>query len=385
MKAFAIAGANLRRLLRDKTGVFFVFVFPFLIILALGAAFGAGFEPTLGLAGGSNGLGRDLRTRLVATDGLGVRSFTDADALRTAVQRGDVEGGLVIPADYDARIRAGETVPLVYLARPSGSGPQLQTTVSAVVDEQSVEVRAARFAVSEGAAAGFNEGLARARTVASALPRVTVTSRIAGGTQAGILDTGAAQELVLFMFLTSLSASAMLIETRRLGVTRRMLATPTSVRTILEGETLGRYGIALVQGILIVVGTALLFRVDWGNLLTTGLVVLLFALTATGAAMLMGSVLKNASQAGAMGVFIGLVLAAIGGCMVPLDIFPPTIYRIAHLTPHAWAIQALDASISTNATPAQVSTDLAVLAAYGVALLAVATVLLRRTITGRAG
>jgi ABC-2 type transport system permease protein len=175
----------------------------------------------------------------------------------------------------------------------------------------------------------------------------------------------------------------MLIETRRLGVSTRMLASPTSVRTILVGEALGRYAIALVQGLVIVIGTVVLFRVDWGNPSTTALVVALFGLAATGAAMVMGSVLQNAAQAGAMGVFLGLVLAALGGCMVPLEIFPPLMYRIAHLIPHAWAIEALNDSIAVDAAPSQVATDLGVLAAYAVALLAVATVLLRRTLTVR--
>ncbi|MFN8232625.1 MAG: ABC transporter permease [Actinomycetota bacterium] len=198
-----------------------------------------------------------------------------------------------------------------------------------------------------------------------------------------IYETGAAQELVLFVFLISLSASSMLIETRRLGVSRRMKASPTPVRTILLGEALGRYAIALVQALPIVLGTVALFRVQWGNLLTTGLVVLLFALTATGAAMLMGSVLHNAEQAGSMGVFLGLILAALGGCMVPLDVFPPLMFRIAHLIPHAWAIEALNDSIATDASPAQVSTELAVLAVYAAGLLVVATVLLRRSLTTR--
>ena len=376
---------NLRRLTRDKTGAFFVFVFPFLIILALGAAFGSGFTPQLGVVStGSGPLGQDLRDRLAATDGLEVRSFTDVETMRTAIERGQLEGGLEIPTGYDERVRAGATVPLDYVARPTGT-QELEATVAAVVDEQGVVIRAARFAVSEGTAGSFDEALARARAVAAAMPRVEVATRTAGGDSAiGSFASGAAAELVLFMFLTSLSASAMLIETRRLGVTRRMLASPTEVRTILVGETLGRFAIALVQGLLIVVGTVLLFRVDWGNPLTTGLVVLLFALAATGAAMVMGSVLKNASQAGAMGVFLGLVLAAIGGCMVPLEIFPPVMYRIAHLFPHAWAIEALNASIATGAAPAEVSTELWVLAAYAIGLLAIASVLLRRSITGRA-
>ena len=70
--------------------------------------------------------------------------------------------------------------------------------------------------------------------------------------------------------------------------------------------------------------------------------------------------------------------------MVPLEIFPPVMFRIAHLFPHAWALEALNASITTGAGRVQVSTDLAVLAAYAIALLGVATVLLRRSITSHA-
>jgi ABC-2 type transport system permease protein len=383
-KALAIAGVNLRRLTRDKTGMFFVFVFPFLIILAIGAAFGSGFEPHVGIVtAGSGALGQDLRARLGETDGIRIRPYADEEALRTAVERGLIEGGVVVPNGYDERVRAGATVPVTAIARPSGSSQELQTTLEAVVAEQNVVVRAARFAVAEDAVDTFDAGLARAEAAADVMPAIEVSRRTAGTAVLGTFESGAAQELVLFMFLTSLSASSMLIETRRFGVSTRMLASPTPVRTILVGEALGRYAIALVQGLLIVIGTVLLFQVDWGNLLTTAFVVLLFGLAATGAAMVMGSVLRNAEQAGAVGVFLGLVLAALGGCMVPLEIFPPVMFRIAHLIPHAWAIEALNDSIATDAGPAQVASKLWVLAAYAAALLAVATVLLRRSLTVR--
>ncbi|MGZ8567310.1 MAG: ABC transporter permease, partial [Actinomycetota bacterium] len=230
-KAIAIAGANLRRLLRDKTGAFFIFVFPFLIILAIGAAFGTGFTPQLGVVSeGSGPLGGDLRERLAATGGIEVHVYRDADAMRTAIERGELEGGLLIPAGYDEAVRAGETAEIDYLARPTGE-QELQLTVTAVVDDQSVEIRAARFAVSEGTAASFDEALQQASAADEAHPRVDVRTRTAGGDSVlGTFATGAAQELILFVFLTSLSASSMLIETRRYGITRRMLASPTSVR-----------------------------------------------------------------------------------------------------------------------------------------------------------
>ncbi|MDH4111776.1 MAG: ABC transporter permease [Actinomycetota bacterium] len=382
-KVIAIAGVNLRRLTRDKVGAFFVFVFPLLIILAIGAAFGSGFTPQVGIvASGSGPLADDLRARLEATEGIEVRPYVDIGALRTAVERGSVEAGLVIPATYDERIGEGETVAVTAIVGPTAS-QELQLTLDAAVDAQNVRIRAARFAASEGVVGNFDDGLVRVDALAGSFPQIDVTSRTAGNAVLGTFETGAAQELILFMFLTSLSASSMLIETRRFGVSTRMLASPTPMRAILVGEALGRYAIAIVQGLLIVIGTVLLFQVEWGNAVTTALVVLLFALAATGAAMVMGSVLQNASQAGAMGVFLGLVLAAIGGCMVPLEIFPPVMYRIAHLFPHAWAIEALTDSISTDAGPSQVASDLWVLAAYGAVLLSVATVLLRRTLTVR--
>lgn len=383
-KVVSIAAMNLRRLLQDRTGAFFVVVFPFLITVALGATYGAGVTPTLGISLGRGSLAGDLAARLERLDRLEVQRFEDPERLREAVERGEVAGALLLPPDYDAAVRAGDTVPLTYLSRPTGSGSELRVAVTTAVDEQSVEVIAARFLVEEGLAATLDAALVDARAAASSTVRVDVDARTVGSESFGI-DRGASQQLILFMFVTSLSASSMLIESRRLGVSRRMLASPTSIRTVVAGEALGRYAIALVQGILIVFGTVVLFRVDWGNVATTALVVVLFALAGTGAAMLMGSVLRNAAQAGSLGVFLGLVLAALGGCMVPLEIFPPTMVTIAHVTPHAWALDALTESLTGNATPSEVAGPLAVLGIYAAVLFAGAAVLLRRTITGAPG
>ncbi|HSL10775.1 MAG TPA: ABC transporter permease [Actinomycetota bacterium] len=382
-KAWSIAALNLRRLFRDRTGSFFVLVFPFLLILALGATFGGAATPSLGVVHGEGPIASDLVARLDAVEALDVERYDDADALRDAVERGVVDGGLIVPLDHDDRVAAGDTAPVSYLARPSTTGTELRATVAAVVDEQGVELAAARFLVAEDLAGSLDEARVSAASAAEDAPDVEVGVRTAGSDRAIGFEQGAAQQLIVFMFVTSLSASSMLIETRRLGVSRRMLASPTRVSTVLLGEALGRFAIALLQGALIVVGTTLLFRVEWGNLVTTVIVVLLFALAGTGAAMLLGSVLRNAAQAGGLGVFLGLVLAALGGGMVPIELFPPTIATIAHVTPHAWAIDALTDGLA-GASPVDVAADLTVLAAYAAVLLAVATVVFRRTLT-RAG
>jgi ABC-2 type transport system permease protein len=380
-KALAIAAINVRRLSKDRTGLFFVVIFPFLLIFVLGATFGSGFTPRVGVAAAQAPLAGEIVQRLRSVEGIEVQTFASADAVREAVLLGDLEGGFVIPRSYDADLRDGRTVEIPWVSLPTGAGGDLSLIVASVVDQQSSLVNAARLAQESGAADSLVEALARARAASETIPIVEVRTSTAGNPEGSGLSTAAAQELTLFVFVTSLSAASMLVESRRLGVSRRMIASPTSIATVLTGEALGRFAIALLQGLLIVLGSTVLFGIDWGNLGTVVLSVALLSLAATGAAMLFGALMRSEQQAGAVGVFVGLALAALGGSMVPLEIFPPVMERIAHLTPHAWALGAMDDAITRGATPAEAWRDLTVLAIYGVVLFAAAVPLFRRSLT----
>ena len=152
---------------------------------------------------------------------------------------------------------------------------------------------------------------------------------------------GAQGQLVLFIFLTSLTGSAQLILSRQLGVSRRMLSTPTPLPAILLGEAIGRFGVAMFQGLFIVAATAIFFGVAWGDPLGVSAVVLAFCLLSAGVAMLIGAVASNAEQASSIGVFVGLGIAALGGSMIPPEIFPPVMETISWFIPHRWAIDGL--------------------------------------------
>ncbi|HSD48517.1 MAG TPA: ABC transporter permease, partial [Actinomycetota bacterium] len=76
MKAVAIAAVNIRRMLRDRSNIFFVFVFPLLLILVLGVSFGRGFEPRVGLvAADPEPLGQDLVRELEAMPDVEVERY----------------------------------------------------------------------------------------------------------------------------------------------------------------------------------------------------------------------------------------------------------------------------------------------------------------------
>jgi ABC-2 type transport system permease protein len=161
----------------------------------------------------------------------------------------------------------------------------------------------------------------------------------------------------------------------------RTLAAPVSPGQALAGQALGRFAIAAFQGGYIMLATALLFDVDWGDVWLSLLVLVTFSMVAAGAAMVLGSVLDNDSTASGAGVGLGLVLAALGGCMLPLELFPDRLQTVAHVTPHAWAYEAFAEIQRHDAGLADVLPQLGVLAAMAAALLVLGTRALRRSMT----
>jgi ABC-2 type transport system permease protein len=385
VKALVIARTNLRRMFRERSTIFFVIVLPLLIILLLGAAFGGGFTPQVGVVATRSGeLGAELVAAIDANDDVDVRDYGDEEELLAAVEQGKVQAGLVIPDGYDETVRAGGDTALRYLARPDRLGQQLRSTVSAAVADQAALLRAARLTEQEELAS-FGEALETATLVAPSVPAVAVRAETAGealfAEDVGQFDPGAAQELVLFVFLTSLTGAIALIETRRLGVSRRMLSTPTPVGTVVLGEGLGRFAIAIAQGLIIMLATALVFSVDWGDPLAAAVLLLVFCLVGSGAGMLLGATLSNDQQAVAVSLLVGLGLAALGGSMVPLEVFPDTVRTVAHVTPHAWANDGFAELIGRDGGLGDILVEVGVLAAFAAVLLALASWRLRRVIT----
>jgi ABC-2 type transport system permease protein len=381
-RSLAIARANLVRLLRDRLGLFFILVLPLIIVLVTGLQFGGGFEPRIGLLASDGGELADELGASLERDWQ-VERYTDAATLATDVEDGRIAFGVSLPDRYTERLLAGETLDVEYRSPPNEVAVGRRSVVTAAIAEQASIARAARFAADETGTA-LGEAFAAAETVAGAMPEIDVEVRTLGESlfppQLAGFTLGAQGQLVLFIFLTSLTGSAQLILSRKLGVSRRMLSTSTPMPAILLGEALGRFGVALFQGLFIVAATALAFGVDWGDPLGAAAIVVAFSLVSAGVAMLIGAISTNAEQASSIGVFAGLGIAALGGSMMPPEIFPPIMDTISRLIPHRWAIDGFRELIA-GGTIATIVPQLGVLLGAAVVLLGLATWRLRVALT----
>ena len=383
MKVLAIVRNELRRTFRWRANIFFLLIMPMGLILLLGAAFGSS-SALVGVVKAKNApLAAGLVKTLGNQAGLDARSYGDVGSLEKAVERGYVSAGLVVPSNYDQRVRGGKPAAVRFFARPDSLAPQIRVALESAISAQGSTLIAAGIVRSERGGT-LESALRQVGAVKGAGP-VRVVELAAGGGKypqsRGRFQQSASTQLLLFTFLSSLTGAVWLIETRRLGVARRMLSTPTRTREIMLGIVIGRWVITLLQALLIVVFSWLIFSVKWGDPLGTGAVILAFSLVAVGAGLLIGTLFGSEQQAAPVGMIIGLVFAAIGGSMAPLQTFPATMRKVAHITPHAWANDAFNHLLVSGGGLSVVWLDVLVLCGYALVLLTLATWRLRRVLT----
>jgi ABC-2 type transport system permease protein len=384
MKALEIARVSILRTFRDRMGLFFIVVLPMILVIVLGMTYGGMSAARVGIADQdhsslSNGLIGDLQTTDIRLD---IRHYDTAADLRDAVERGFVEIGLAIPAGYDAALRARQPAQVEIVAQPQSYASAVRTAVDGAVARQTGLIQAARYA-SSTTGVSFDAALSAAQARQSAVAGVSVTvesvSEVTSNPNG--FAVGAESQVILFMFLTSMTGSAVVITTRQLGITRREFSTPTSVRTIIAGETLGRFVFALFQGGFIVVATALLFGVSWIDPFASGAIVVAFALVASGAAMLLATLVANEHQLSALGPALGMILGLLGGTMVPMEVFPDVMRTLSHATPHAWAMDAFHRLLLDGGGLVDVLPEVTVLLGFAAVLLTLAVFRFRRAIT----
>lgn len=379
--ALTVAAVELRLFLRDRSNLFFVFVFPLMLVLMIGAQFGEGATAGRVAVSGDSSLQQALSQQLDAADVV-VSDPGWSDALEL-LARGRLDVAVRVDDAAATAYEEGGALTLEVVRGSSSNAQLVEQDVRVAVD--ALRSAQARVVALEGAGVPVDRAdaalAAAEREVSAPTLEVSYVDELSQEFDGlGQFDLGASGQVLLFVFLTSLTGSGTLIRARRAGVIARMLSGPTTAGQVVGGEVLGRWAIGLFQGGYIMLATSLLFGVGWGSLPLSLLVVVLFSLVAAGAAILLGALMGNEGAASGLGVGLGLVLAALGGSMLPLELFPDTLRRVANVTPHAWAYDAFAEIQRRSGTLVDVLPQLGVLAAMALVLASLGAWSLRRSL-----
>ena len=387
MKTLSIGWVYVLRILREPASVFFFFIFPVVMVFIIGIQFGGGGgRVQLGISGEtSQSITDQITENLADNQALELVFYEEETEMLTAVERGFISAGVVFPPRLAARMAVGQPVLIGFVSAAAGLGPQLEATVRQAVTEELIPYRAARFAV-DALGVGFQQSFPLARVLTDQVVVTTVVTESVGESlfppDMGRFDGGAASNLVLFMFLTALTGATAMVSDREMGLDTRIVSTPTSIPRLISGYVAGQFGITFFQGVYIMVLSLAIFGVSWSNLGGSILLVMALSLAGAGAGMLLGSFrLAEAATIG-IGVTSGLVLGALGGAMVPLEVLPDTVRTVARFTPQGWAMLGFR-DLQWEGSLVGIVDNLAVLVGMGVVLTFLASLSLRRTLTRR--
>lgn len=382
--AAALAGAELKRVTRDRTFLFFMVLLPILIILLIGITISSNEQIRVGVVNQTpSALSTSLARDLADDPALTVETLDSRTAAAEALRRSEVSAAVVIPAGLEASLRAGETVRVPVLVPGTAESSQAAlAAIQAVVGRHAAAVQAATFTTDRGLRS-FDQNLSAARRLQEANQAVPLRTDVVDSAS-NYLPLGfsysAPTMLVLFVFVNALAGGAAMIQTRQYGILSRALAAPTRPRDLVGGEALAYLGLTVGQAVLIVGIGALLFGVNWGNPLAAAALILVWALVGTGAGMLSGTLFRTPEQAGAIGPAVGIAFGMLGGCMWPLEVVPASMRALGHATPHAWAVDAWVELLSRGGGLSDIAGYLGILALYAVVLLALASLRLRRSL-----
>lgn len=379
--AWHIAALELRRRLRDRSlliqGVLGPIVLAAIIGFAFGGGSGAAVNVDLGVVDAdrsdiSAGLLDGLRAAADEDEGPPVElvAVDDEATARAAVDAGDMDAALVIPAGFADSLAGDEPLPIGVLA--TGSRRFSGDIAVSVAERLSSAVDAQRTAMAAAAASG--------EQLPEFVPTATSVAEEPVGGEFDAVAYFAPSMAILFLFFTVGAGARSLLRERADGTLARVRAAPVTDRSILVGKTLavlaaGTVSLAVVWGV-----TEALFGARWGAPAGVALVLAGVVVAVSGIAAVVAGTATTEAQADSTTSIIAFVLALIGGNFISPGALPDLFQRLSLATPNGWALRALVELSAGDAAAADVLPAVAVLLAMGLVTGAIGMLLLSRSV-----
>jgi ABC-2 type transport system permease protein len=340
--------------------VFFLYL-PLLFTFLLGGGFGAG-----------GGQRPDDRVQLLVADEADtpasqqlLAALNQSAAVRvSALPRAEADAEftadrapalLVILPEFDAATLAAGSATLQLKQRPNDlNAPIAEQAVAAAANAignaytaaQTAVVEAERiqpFANAAERRAYFDRALAAAQAMSADAPaRLMVTRPDATPFVYDQAINSSAGQLITWVFIPLLGISAMFAYERRNGTLRRLVITPASKVQILSGTILGQVVTALIQMAIMISFGVVVMQLPWGRE-PVALAILLVAFALAGAAFgtMLGTFIKSEGQANGLSIMLGMLMALLGGCWYPLEMFPEAVRTAVQVLPTTWAMDGM--------------------------------------------
>ncbi len=302
-----------------------------------------------------------------------LRDATGFDDIKTMIQDGKVSGGIIVPANFTSDLLAGRQGNITIMT--DQSNPQMssmmQTVLTQIIEQLGSQL--AELNLNQTYDISFEDAPA-------VLQPYNVESKgiVPGDPNYFEFVAPGIMAMVVMMSLMTGLPHAISYE-KDMGTLDGMLAAPTSRWAIILGKVMAQTTRGLVQGFIILLLSVLLFGVViHGSILLVVLLILLTVFSFVGLGILITSFADKEETATMVMMTLMFPMMFLSGVFFPVQQMPSFMQTLANFLPLTYAADAMRKVMVLGAGPEAIMTDVVVLAAFGIVLLAIAVPLFKR-------
>lgn len=176
---------------------------------------------------------------------------------------------------------------------------------------------------------------------------------------------------IMFVMMTMLVSTGVILEARQTGVWYRMMSTPTMKSELLIGYLFAFFVIGWIQfGILMLV-SKFVFHVEWGNVVGNIILVSSLLLCTIGLGLFIASIVKTSEQQSVFGNLIIVSTCMLGGVYWPLEIMPDFMQQLAKFVPQYWGLEGFAELSARGGTVLDILVPVGILLAFTAVFLVI--------------
>jgi ABC-2 type transport system permease protein len=184
--------------------------------------------------------------------------------------------------------------------------------------------------------------------------------------------------LIFFVFFMGANGAESIIREQEDGTLARLFTTPVSALQILAGKFVGIFVTLVIQTVVLLAVSALLFKISWGKPISLTLATLSLIVAAAGFGVMLMSFIKNMRQTGPVLGGVMTITGMLGGLFTNgIPNVPEVMDKVSLSMPQGWAMHTWKLSMEGSSAGAIILPAF-VLTALGAIFFAVGLTMFRR-------
>lgn len=277
------------------------------------------------------------------------RGYTDRNAFLASADDDQLIAGVVIPADFFSQLRSDEATdikPVKIYYQPTTPLP-LRKLLQAALQQGIASIQLEHRLAKEMDDPFLRRGMRDKFMAKHLISEQEITAYQSNeAKQPTSVQQSVPAWLIFSMFFVVIPIATTFIIEKQNGTHQRLMTLPVSDVYLLLGKLIPYLMINIIQTVLMFLVGIYLVPVFGGN----GLVLmdnawllipmsLAVGLAAISLALLIATFVRSTEQATTIGGVINLLLAALGGIMVPTYVMPAFMQKVAVFSPMNWGLE----------------------------------------------